>query len=113
MSDFTQKQLMKKVKSFNNNPNSSLFKVNIKPKSARGLFGASTSENPISRENSHGLQKPELCNQQSYKDHGQVIMTDMQSKGKTESSCPGETLHQPAKENLGYSPSSNKLINKK
>ena len=82
MSDFTQKQLMKKVMNFNNNPNSSLFKVNFKPKSARGLFGASTSENLLSSENPHSLQMHELCNQQSYKDQGQVIMADIQRRGE-------------------------------
>ena len=33
---------MKKLKSFNNNPHTRLYQVKYRPKSARGLFGAST-----------------------------------------------------------------------
>ena len=39
--DFTQKEKFKKLKTFNNNPNSRLFKVRYNPNTARGLFGAS------------------------------------------------------------------------
>ena len=104
---------MKKVKSFNNNPNASLFKVKYKPKAARGLFGALTSDNHPSSENPDGLQTLETCNQDSYNDQEQVFTTDIQLGRKAESPCPGETLHQPTKEYLGYSPSQNMLKNKK
>ena len=37
---------MRDLKNFNNNPNMSLFSVKYKPKSARGLFGASPHNHP-------------------------------------------------------------------
>ncbi len=39
---------MKKLKTFNNNPNSRLFQVRYKPNSARGLFGTSKSSGCLS-----------------------------------------------------------------
>ena len=93
---------MKILKNFNNNPNSSFVQVKIKPKSARGLFGASTvsDHHSVARPSvkiSKGKwsQKGDRCLELAYSSDANEVGSD--------SVCHGETQHQPQVASLGYS----------
>ena len=93
---------MKIIKAFNNNPNSSLIQVKIKPKSARGLFGASTVNEH------HSVACPSIKTSQgkwSQKgDRSQEVNYSSESNERgSDCLCHGETLHQPLVARAGYS----------
>ena len=80
---------MRDLKNFNNNPNMSLFRVKYKPKSARGLFGASSHTHPMSSESLMDISK----HRSEMKDQSKDNTTDIRNLVAVRS-CPGEPLHQ-------------------
>ena len=95
---------MKIIKSFNNNPNMSLIQVKIKPKSARGLFGASTVNDL------HSVASPSAKFSQgkwSQKGNRCLELADSSESNElgSDSLCHGKTLYQPLEASQGYSES--------
>ena len=103
-SDFNQKDKIKKSKTFNNNPNLSFFQVKIKPKSARGLFGASTVNDL------HSVARPSAkfsqgkCSQKGNRFLELAYSSESNELG-SDSLCHGKTLYQPLEASQGYSES--------